>query len=290
MRATIPLGRALLLIFSSVFLVVTCFFLSWFYTQQVKKWRAQDPHYHLFAIVQTGPEKEALKTVCLAELMGLSIDAPTNLYAFDCQEARRRLLSLSVIKSAQVRTLLPGIVYVDYTKRKPVAYLSDYSNTSLDASGVMMPSSPFFTPKRIPSLYLGLGPLERIWGTRVKGEKIQLAFSLQSLISQLLLGSTQLRLIDVSQIDAPSLGQREIVVHLEEHFERRQEGKSLGGIQSIWIRLNPTHYLEALGNYLELRPYLKQRALKNLVESELPLPDLTIDMRLPQLAYVTPWG
>lgn len=278
---TVPLRRAVLLIALSVILVVAVLIGGLFYYQTIQSRRLTDPGYHLFSIVQTGPEKEALPTAFLAELLQLSVDQPVNLYAFDCATARRRLLAMPIIQTAQVKTFIPGTVYIDYTTRKPVAYLRDYSNTAIDAEGVLIPCDPFFTPKKIPTIYLGLPALERVWGTQVKDAKLDLAFALCNL--------TDAHLIDVSQAKSSSLGQRQIVLKLEERFEYDEQGVTKLFLQPVLLRLNPLCYQEALADYQLLRNHLRAQTHKRASaysESLVTLPELTVDMRVAQLAYL----
>src|SRR5579872_2269935 len=121
-----------------------------------KNERLRSPAYRISAIIQTGPEKEALKTAYLAELLGLSADWPTQLYALNVKKAENLLLASPLISSAKVQRLSPSTLYIDYEVRKPVAWLADFNNTAIDAEGHLFPVDPFFPPKRLPELYLGV--------------------------------------------------------------------------------------------------------------------------------------
>lgn len=290
--AVIPLRRAVGWIAASVVGVVVSALFCWYAYSYLLSKRAVDPTYQLFAIVQTGPEKEALKSGYLGELLGLSVDRPVNLYAFDCAAARRRLLASPLIKSATVKTYLPGTVYVEYCARKPVAYIRDYSNTAVDAEGVLIPSDPFFTPKRIPTIYLGLPEQQRIWGLSVQGSKLLLAFALRDLVADTLSGdATTIKLIDVSLADATSFGEREIVITLEERLEYLLDGRRVEYVQPVILRLDSSHYPQALANYVVLRAHLAKSLAKAVVERQplvaQTLPMRIVDLRLPHLAYLT---
>jgi hypothetical protein len=266
----VPLRKALMAIGSSVLCVLLVALLGGYAYGYFLARRALDPTYQLFAIIQTGPEKEALKSSYLSELLGLSADQPVNLYAFDCAAARRRLLASPLIKAATVKTYLPGTVYVDYAVRKPVAYLRDYSNTAVDGEGILIPCEPFFTPKRIPMIYLGLPAQENVWGRSIQGTKLSLALAVRDQIDQALpREETSVKLIDVSQAEATSFGQREIIITLEERFEG-------GDIQSVILRLDPAHYPQALANYAILRTHLAKSPPKSRI----------VDLRVPHLAFV----
>ena len=186
-----------------------------------------DEKHKIVSIIQTGPVKEALKTAYLAELLGLSIDHPTSLYAIDCAAAEKKLLSSPLIKTASVRKRPPNSLYIDYEVRKPIAMLSDYKNVAIDRDGYLFPFDPFFSPKQIPELYLGLPPFgapEDSMG-RAGGEWLipidNPFFSLAREVLQTLFDAPWregfcLKCIDVSNALAPSLGQREIVLFTEE--------------------------------------------------------------------------
>ena len=149
------LRKALLWILLSVFFITGSSAAALVYFQYVREKQKLDPANNIVAIVQTSSDVEGLRTVYLAELLNLSVDRPTNLYSFNSKEARQKLLSSPLIKDANVRKIRPGTCHVDYTLRKPIAFIGDYTNTAIDANGVVFPFKPFFTPKILPSLYLG---------------------------------------------------------------------------------------------------------------------------------------
>ncbi len=40
--------------------------------------------------------------------------------------------------------------------RTPYAYIGEFANTAIDKEGYLFPFRPFFTPKNLPILYIGL--------------------------------------------------------------------------------------------------------------------------------------
>jgi hypothetical protein len=142
------------LFFTFIFLLLFVglpYFLFSFFKQR----RLHNPKYDIQIIIQTGPEKEALKSIYLAELMHLSVDQKTNIYAFDVQEAEKNLLKSPLIESAKVKKYPPNVIYVDYTVRRPLAWIYDHKNIAVDKNGYLFPISPFFPPKNIAEIYLG---------------------------------------------------------------------------------------------------------------------------------------
>lgn len=99
---------------------------------------------------------------------------------------------------------------------------------------------------------------------------------LDSLSNTLVEARCRVRRIDVSRAFAPSFGQREVIVILEELIEKQiAKRPQLVVVQRI-LRLNSTTYAQELIRFKTLRPHLG--------ESETAL----IDLRLPQLAFIKP--
>lgn len=248
------------------------------YYRYIKKQRLLQPQYNIVAILQTTSDKEKLKTVYLAELLKLSVDQPTNLFRFNTKEAQKILLSSPLITFARVKKIPPGTIYIDYTLRKPIAYLTDISNTVVDREGVAFPFKPFFTPKKLPEIFLGLSePI--FWGKPVKDIKFKLALYLIDLINENLSkeGLTLLK-VDVSKALSDSYGQREVVVTLEDSIEKKNEdGKRERSIISHLLRLNVDHYRQGLADYLQWRNHqIQQGCCQSFV----------IDLRVPELAFI----
>jgi hypothetical protein len=216
--------------------------------------QTQQKQSYLSRIVQTGPQREALKTTYLAELMQICADHPTSVARFSPELAQKRLLSSPVIKEAQVALVKPDTIFIDYTVRQPIAWLYDFENTALDEQGYLFPVYPFFTPKNLPQVYLGIRQF--YYHRPLSDQKMGLALQLLNNTK----GLTPLW-IDVSKAFDNRLGHREIVVTVKER----------GVIRNL--RLTPKNFIQELSNYLELRKQL-------LAEQQV------IDLRIPQLAFI----
>lgn len=288
----LPIRKAVLWLVLSTCLISGSAALALLYYRHVKELYASDDAYKIVALVQATPDAEALKTVYLTELLGLSVDNPSNLYRFNSKDARRKLLASPLIKEAKVKKIRPGMVYVDYVMRKPIAFLVDYNNTAIDSEWVTLPFKPFFTPKRLPEIYLGIAESDSKeggeWGASLQGQRVDLAKSIYSHIMENYIDdNTHLRRIDVSNAYAESCGQRQIVVILEERMiNYGEKGSALVHFQRI-LRLSTDRYKDGLANYFVLQPEL---LLKNNVEakeglSTIEMPPTVVDLRLSQLAY-----
>lgn len=269
----------------------TCFTLSvslggyWIWTHYRNE-RLNSEKYQITTIIQTGPEKEALKTAYLAELLGLSADHPTQLYALDIKKAEAKLLASPLIANAKVKRIPPSTLYIDYEVRKPVAWVADYKNTAIDQNGYLFPVAPFFSPKHLPEIYLGL-PSSTTW--QVRGPQFQLALQiLQFLETAPWKEGLRIKRIDVSNAFASSLGQREVVLFTEEELSLRQEVREIVCTFPKVLRLAPKEYTQQLNNFFALRRTMMddyRRQIATLKEGGRFAPRI-IDLRIPQLAFV----
>ncbi len=239
-------------------------------------------------IVQTGPQCEALQTTYLAELMELAADKPTPSKEFNCQKAAAKLRSSPVIKEADVSLLRPGIVYVDYAVRQPVAFLADCPNTAIDEVGTPFPLSPFFPPKNLPEIFLGLKEAPE-WNRSLKNDKLKVAFQILDLFQDPAFeGPFILRRVDVSRALERSYGTREIVLVIEDEIKKEKEVRWM--IPRI-LRLSAKDYSQELANFLKLRLTLLEKEQSLCPEPKghqtlLYCPRKVIDLRLSDLAFV----
>ncbi|HSW86028.1 MAG TPA: hypothetical protein VLG49_00855 [Rhabdochlamydiaceae bacterium] len=261
-----------------------------------------DPNNRIVAIVQTGPQKEALKTVYLAELIGISIDRPTSIFRFDARLAEKRLLQSPVIKEAHVKIMKPGAVYVDYTARQPIAWVYDFENAAIDEEGYLFPVHPFFTPKKLPEIYLGLAPFGILsedpdravaeWGFPRQDKYTKLALALLKMVSDSPHGELfHIHRIDVSNAYAESFGVREIVLIAEDQVVLRENEREVVFVFPRILRLSTKNYAQELGNYLQLRDQLlqqeqQQMKIPNGDSSLVRMTEKVIDFRIPRLAFI----
>lgn len=219
--------------------------------------------YFIDTIVQTGPEKGALLSVFLSQILGLSIDKPQNFFLFDEKEAEKKLLSIGVIQEAIVKKERPNRVYIDYSLRQPVARIGDFTNTAIDLDKKLFPLAPFYSPKRLPEFYLGIKEFQH----DLSGREIDLAFSIFGmLIKSDLHRDVFVERIDVSSAFSDSYGKREVVVTLEDRGKK------------IYLRLTPRGYMKEIGYFLSMDKELQVSSNQTI--------DRVIDLRIAKLAYV----
>lgn len=260
----------------------SCF--NYYFRLQTKK--NSHPEFHIVSIVQTGPQREALKTVYLAELLNLSCDCPQSIFNFDPERARQKLLRSPVIKEAQIKLLKPSSIHIDYTVRKPIAWLGDYDNCAIDEEGYLFPVTPFFSPKKLPEIYLGLAPFEISagWGRPLQGKSVDLALHILNLLSEPAYRDLfNNQRIDVSKAFAESYGVREIVIQTEDEMVEKDKTVIIPRL----LRLSTKNYAQELGNYLKLRKQLLEQERKDLAlnPADKTTPKV-IDFRIPSLAFI----
>lgn len=291
MKKKFTLSRALIWIFSSAVLVNLLAYVGILTFRYFKNAEALDYEVPIKAIVQTGPQREALRTNYLAELLGLCVNRPILCTEFDLKQAKEILLTSPVIQEAEVKLKEPGILYIDYTIRKPLCYLKDFKDVALDDKKVPFPTSTFFTPKKLPEIYLGMDE-EILWNEPLTGEKIDLAFELLKILTGPIVSDLfNIKLIDVSLAFETSCGRREIVLLTEDELLSVYEGEEVRHQFPKLLRLSTKNYASELSNYLKLREQILEQE-----EGEIAPPEQgekviahspkVIDFRIPQIAFI----
>ncbi len=263
---------------------------------------ASDPKYALTSILQTGPQKEALKTEYLAELLGASVDCPYHAKRLNQQRAKERLQRSPLIAKADIKVIDPGTLYVDYTVRQPIAFLEDYKNVAIDKEGRLIPFAPFFTPKNLPAIYLGLAPFgtappdpdrpQPTWEKPIEGRYASLALDLLAIFTDpKMMGLSFVKRIDISNAFAESYGKREIVVIAEDVLFQNIKGTESQVHIPYILRLSTKDYAQDLGNYLKLREQILEEESKKIAQMEngktrLRLKEKILDFRIGQLAFI----
>ncbi len=286
MRREWTMRQALFCLIGSTLLTLVISLIGYSFWKKQRKEKLESEEYRVTVIIQTGPEKEALKTAYLAELLGLSVDQPEQLYALNLKKAESLLFASPLIASAKVKRMPPSTLYIDYEVRKPVAWLADFKNIAVDAEGYLFPVTPFLSPKKLPEIYLGIHAFEH-W--KVEGPAFHLAFQiLQFLEETPWTEGLLIQRIDVSNAFAPSLGSREVVLLTEEEvLSRKDQGEIVCTFPKI-LRLSPKDYEQQLTNFFSLRKAILEDYKKQIADLKTGgrFSPRIIDLRIPQLAFV----
>jgi hypothetical protein len=280
---------------SSMFICVSATYSGYCYWKKNRIAKLCDHRYSISKIIQTGPEKEALPTAYLAEVLNLSTDQPVHLYEYDLKEAVDKLLSSPLIAAVSVKLIAPNALYVDYTVRKPIAWLGDYKNTAIDQDHYLFPVSPFFSPKELPEIFLGLSSFGSEeggkWQCPMQNPRLDLALEVLQFV-QGFARSENLRIkrIDVSNAFAQSSGQREIVICTEEDITLKASGEMVSYTFPKMLRLSRREYQSQMQNFISLKKSMMEDYQKQLSHAALPsskrFRSRVVDLRIPHLAFV----
>jgi hypothetical protein len=228
--------------------------------------------------------------------MQISPSSPPSLSTYCLSTAHQRLLTSPLIQEAKLKKIYPDTLYVDYTIRHPVMTLMDYENVGLDKDGYLIPLAPFSTSQHLPKLYLGLPPFDQQnpdWLKRCGGKwhhpicpslqsrAVELLKLNQDLLAQ---SSVHVKIIDLSQALAPTLGQREIVLSIEETILWH-------GVELTFprvLRMSTKNLKEQLEHFLWLKEAMWQDYQTQLPPNIQPtiFTPRVIDLRIPKVAFV----
>ncbi len=259
----LPLKTVCTCIIVSVVVVWGTLFALWQFYREVKGRRATAQRYAISVLIQKSHTTDTVPTDTFSELLGLSADQPTNMYSFDVEEATSKLMACGSFKTVSIDLLEPAAIVVDYELRRPVAYLADFENAAIDATGYVFALSPFMTPKNIPQFVLQKGS-QMEWNQRLSGSHIDLAMNAHKYLDFIKPADVALIKVDVSRAFLKTAS-REIVVVVAMNNT------------SVYLRLHPATYKERLREFFLLVPSMQQLALK---DQEI------VDLRLPHMALV----
>jgi Cell division septal protein len=126
---------------------------------------------------------------------------------------KKKLLAYPFIEGVSLEKMLPDTLFVDCVMRKPLLELADYEQVAIDEEGFIFPLTYFYTPKRLPKVYLGLGPSPLKFNThtlKLDGEEMRLILTLLKKVPNV-------KIIDLSLLNAESLGKEEIILTLRDN-------------------------------------------------------------------------
>jgi hypothetical protein len=289
MKEKIKLSQAIFWIFFSTFIISGT---NLFIFLQVKKYQKNkfiSSRYQIKAIAQKQNEI-TLDVNYLAEVIGLSFTNPSNIFLFDENKAKEKLLACPFIKEARIKKIKPDCLFIDYEIRKPLASLYDLENVAIDEEGYIFPMNPFYPPMDLCKFYLNI--------EKFKGyEKLDVERTFYALdIYKKLKDSgfadlVRIKVLDTSRLELKSYGKKEILLFIEEQLKIKKAQKDIVFIFPIILRLALSNYLEQIGNYIALRMKILhdyENQLKNIdfENNIVKFAPKTIDLRLSKLAFI----
>ncbi|NGX60569.1 MAG: hypothetical protein K940chlam9_00030 [Chlamydiae bacterium] len=245
-------AKVVLILFLSAGCLVSLFFGLQAYLHYLK---VQSESHPIRGIVQAATDSPSIPTEFFAEVLDLSVDEPTYLNRFSIKEGIEKILGTHLIRQAILQKIPPDLLYLEYEMREPVAYLGDYSHTAIDEQGLLFPTIPLNSTKKLPRVFLGKHVSEEPWGTAMRGEEVKILRDLRASCKE-----EELASIDLSKLEAQTFGKREILLV----FTR---GNTL--------RLTPKNYLKEIDCYGKLKALLQEKEGSWIV-----------DLRIPHMAFL----
>lgn len=246
MQKKIPLFRACFYIFLSIFLVSgsTHLGLQWYLCHYFPKVNNDKPK--ISYIIQTNPGREKLSTALLAKMTGFYEKGER----LSVKKAQENLKKSPIIKEATIKQISKDTLYIDYLMRTPIAFLYDFENIAIDAEGVLFPFYPFYAPKKLPYVYLGLKQkFEEMDTCQLEEDLFKHARSIILATKPLVLEKKlSLERIDLSRIKEKSLGKREIILSIQSRPKWSEANEQV----HHYLRISTNNYLQDLGNYFKV--------------------------------------
>jgi hypothetical protein len=167
----------------------------------------------------------------------------------DETKIENKLKEFPIFDKIQAHILSTGELEIAYDLKKPQFLLADFTNLAIDPKGSIFPLRPFFPPKKIPQVYLGIQSID--WKSI---NNIKKALQIQKILDEILDDEIDIEMIDLSNQDHKVSSLKQIVVTL-----------SYKGIKH-YLRLSPDHLEKALLRYLTL---YKENDLNEFLSSNL---------------------
>ena len=247
---------------ASCLIIWGIFFGICFICQKVQERRIGDEKFNIVALYQKSSTTDTVPSVYLEELLGLSCDMPTNVYAFSCKKAEKKLKSLPLFQRVKVKVAKPGVVFVDYELRKPVARIADFENMGISEDKYLFPLAPFISPKNIPDIVLG----------QVDDKRVDFAFEILKLGQKTCPTSCVISRLDLSSAFIEKAN-REIILTID-------EGSPNLTTHSYLVRLPFKSYEDSLTIFFKLKS-----AFISLQEKS-EAKQFVVDLRLANIALV----
>lgn len=234
-----------------------------FLWKRTKKQREIDKKFFISSLFQSSSGPDKIPFSFLEQMLDICVDKPINLYAFDLVAARDSLSRYPFFETMEVKKVKPSALYIDYTLRRPFALLANFENTAIDQEGVLFPKFPFFSPKNLPKVLLDEDFFsDTVWGKKIPEKRMELLLDILDHFDKM--ENVLIESVDLSKINAPSYGQREIVVILYDRVK-------------TFLRLSVNHYKEKLTHYSLIR----EQKLDLLKDQP-----VILDLRMPEVAHI----
>lgn len=244
----LPFKKALTAIVAATIGITGGAVLSVLYYSHIFESQKNDPAFYLKYLDQKGD----LPSHYIEEVLGLCVDRKVNIHDFSVSKARKKLEESPLIAAAEVKKQMPDSCQVIYRLFEPVAVVTDWENAAVDQNGRLIPFLPFYDKMGLPQITVGEVD-HPAWGKKLRLARVHTALKILRKIPL-----QDLVRLDVSRVDLPSFGQREIIVTLQDAI----------------LRLNPDQWEDGWNNFLNMRSVLSHQPLQ------------VVDLRIPKIAII----
>ncbi len=205
----------------------------------------------LKTIVQKTTTIESLSPRFFSDYLGLSPKGRSlQIQNLDIKKIQNKLTEFPIFEKVQSEFTPQGELLVSYELRRPAFLLHDFSNCGIDNLGFFIPMAPYYSPKKLTSIFLGIHHLE--WN---KAYNIKEALEILNFFSPYQSDDFNIKLIDLSHVKESIPARREIIVTIS--FAKANH----------FLRLNPKHLQKALDRYVLLfkEPKLQDQMIRDVV-------------------------
>lgn len=247
-------------------------FAAWWWKKWQHEKRIHDPRWTVRKIAARPLTSDTLPHCVLAEVLHLHTSSQVSLFAVQPKQVASSLLKCPAIESARSWRLLPGTLGIEYALRKPIAHIAGVHNVVIDRTKHVFWETPFYAPKRLPSLVC---PVERVTTLEDLQQKItsldevSLGLDVLNILTPLARRTgLAVESIDVQRCKEQSIFRREIIVIFHPLSSKEEK---------VYVRLHPRDWSSKMAPL--------EKVLLTVAKSGLR--QCCIDLRFGEFALVT---
>jgi hypothetical protein len=200
----------------------------------------------LTTLIQKTPTMQALSPRFFSNYLGLNPKGKNiAIKRLDIQKINKKLKAFPIFKSIHAEFTKEGELEVNYHLRSPQYTLKDFSNCGVDEEGYLFPLAPFYTPKKLTQIYLGLQDLNFS-----KKHYVLLANQIIEFFNLNKLDQLSIALIDLSKMNSNLKSHQEVIVTIE-FLDKKH-----------YLRIHPQNMDKALTRYVSL---FKESSIKDKI-------------------------
>lgn len=218
----------------------------------------------LTTLIQKTPTVNALSPRFFSNYLGLRPQGRNiAIRKLDIQKINKKLKAFPIFKTIEAEFTKEGQLLVNYHLRNPHFSLKDYTNCGVDEEGFIIPLTSFYTPKKLPQIYLGLEEL-----SFTKSHDTQIANQIIDFFRKNRLDQLTVSLIDLSKTNRMLKSHKEVIVIIE-FLDKKH-----------YLRIHPENVDKALARYISL---FKEPSVKSIIFN-----NCIFDGRIQKFATIKP--